>query len=110
MKSKTILCYHCKNLIKTKDELAVVGNSFVTYHNDCFDSIKHSSVYAFNAGYKINGYFPWVMLVILNFALWSTYYFYHSPLEEVIIMSLFISSVSIFYRLMAYLLYERYYD
>ncbi len=108
-KPKIILCHHCKQPIQTKEELAVVGNGFLTYHNKCFDSIKHSNTYAFYSGYKSNGYFPWLMIIVLNILLWGTYTLYHPPFYEVLTMSLFISTMVLFYRLTAYLLYERHY-
>jgi len=109
MKSKEILCYECKKPIHIKDDLAVVGNSFITYHNKCFESIKHKKVYAFYSGYKSNGMFPWVMLLILNIAIWSTFYFFDTPINEAIVFGVFISSGILFYRLMSYVLYERHF-
>ena len=107
MKRKEILCHECKKPILTKDDLAVVGNSFITYHNKCFESIKQKKVYAFYSGYKSNGMFPWVMLLILNTAIWVTFYFFSPPINEVIVFSAFISAMILFYRIMSYILYER---
>ena len=109
MKPKDILCHECKKPILTKDDLAVVGNSFIPYHNKCFESIKHKNIYAFYSGYKSNGMFPWVLLLILNTAIWGTFYFFDTPINEVIIFSTFISSLILFYRIMSYVLYERYF-
>ncbi len=109
MKAKNIICHHCHKHIKTKEELSVVGNAFHTYHNRCFEDLKGHNIYAFYSGYKLNGYFPWIMIIILNILLWGTYILVHSPLNEVLIMSLFISSLLFFYRISAYFLYERYY-
>ena len=107
MKAKEILCHECKKPILNKDDLAVVGNAFITYHNRCFESIKHKKVYAFYSGYKSNGMFPWVMLLILNNALWSTFYFFNPPINEAFIFSILISSGILFYRITSYVLYER---
>ena len=109
MKSKEILCYECKKPILIKDNLAVVGNSFITYHNKCFESIKHKKVYAFYSGYKSNGMFPWVMLFILNTAIWITFYLFDTPINDAITLSIFISSGILFYRIMSYVLYERHF-
>ncbi|WP_309497256.1 hypothetical protein [Sulfurovum sp.] len=109
MKNRKVICHECKEPILTKDDLAVVGNSFITYHNACFEKIKHKNIYAFYSGYKTNGIFPWIMLIILNSAIWGTFYFFHAPIDEVITFSAFISSVILFLRLMSYLLYERHF-
>ena len=106
---KTIICNECHKEITNKDDLAVVGNSFITYHDKCFEDIKHKKVYAFYSGYKSNGLFPWIMLIILNTAIWGTHYLYNSPIDEAIIFSLFISAGLIFYRLTSYILYERHF-
>jgi len=110
VENKEITCHECKKLINNKDDLAVVGNSFITYHNKCFEKIKHKNVYAFYSGYKTNGIFPWVMLFILNGAIWGTFYFFNAPIREVIEFSVFISSMIIFLRLMSYILYERHFS
>lgn len=107
MKNKEILCHECKKPILNRDDLAVVGNSFITYHNKCFESIKHKKVYAFYSGYKSNGMFPWVMLLILNTAIWVIFYLFSPPINEVIVFSAFISAMILFYRIMSYILYER---
>ncbi len=110
MKHKKIICHECKEPILKKDDLAVVGNSFITYHNECFEKIKHKNVYAFYSGYKTNGIFPWIMLIILNSGIWGTFYFFNAPIDEVITFSAFISSGIIFLRLMSYLLYDRHFN
>lgn len=109
MERKKFFCRECKKLITNKKDLAVVGNSFITYHNKCFESIKHKDVYAFYSGYKSNGWFPWVMLGIFNVILWGTYYFFNAPLEEVFLFSMFILLMTLFFRGMSYILYERFY-
>ncbi len=107
MKNKIIICHECKEPILSKHDLAVVGNSFITYHDKCFDKIKHKNVYAFYSGYKTNGIFPWIMLFILNSAIWGTFYFFNPPIIEVIQFSVFISVMIMFFRLLSYILYER---
>jgi len=109
MNSEKILCDECKEPILNKDNLSVVGNAFIPYHNKCFEKIKSKKVYTFYSGYKSNGMFPWVKLVILNSAIWSTFYFFDAPINEIILFSIFISSVILFYRIMSYILYERYF-
>ena len=109
MKNKEIICHECKEPILFKSDLAVVGNSIITYHDKCFEKIKHKNVYAFYSGYKSNGIFPWVMLIILNGAIWGTFYFYDAPINEVITFSAFITSMVIFFRFMSYVLYERHF-
>jgi hypothetical protein len=110
MKNEKIICHECHKPILNKDDLAVVGNSFITYHDKCFEKIKHKNIYAFYSGYKSNGIFPWIMLIILNSAIWSTFYFFDTPINEVILFSAFISSIIIFFRVMSYVLYERHFD
>jgi len=109
MKRKKILCQECKGSILNKDDLAVVGNSFIPYHNKCFEKIKYKKIYAFYSGYASNRLFPWVMLLILNSAIWGTFYFFDTPIYEVVLFSAFISSVILFYRVMSYVLYERHF-
>ncbi|MCP3851905.1 MAG: hypothetical protein GY694_16970 [Gammaproteobacteria bacterium] len=110
MNKKEIICHECHKPILNKNDLAVVGNLFITYHDECFEKIKHSNIYAFYSGYKSNGIFLWGMLIFLNSAIWTTFYFFDAPINEVIIFSGFISSVIIFFRVMSYMLYERYID
>ncbi len=112
MGNKKIICHECKELILNKDDLAVVGNSFVTYHNKCFKKIKYKNIYAFYSGYKTNGIFPWILLIILNAGIWSTYYFLNAQIDidEIITFSVFLFAMIIFLRLMSYLLYERHFD
>jgi len=109
MERKQFFCKECKQPITKKNDLAVVGNSFLTYHNDCFNAIKHKNAYAFYSGYKSNGWFPWVMLILFNVILWGTYYFLHAPFEEVFFFSMFILAMTLFFRGMSYVLYERFY-
>jgi len=109
MNNKNILCHECEEPILSKDDLAVVGNAFIPYHNKCFEKIKSKKIYAFYSGYKSNGVFPWVMLVILNSALWGTFYFFDAPINEVILFSTFISSGILFFRIMSYMLHERHF-
>ena len=109
MEKKQFFCNECKKPITKKSDLDVVGNSFLTYHNDCFNTIKHKNAYAFYFGYKSNGLFPWVMLVIFNVILWSVYYFFNAPFEEVFVFSMFILTMALFFRGMSYILYERFY-
>jgi len=109
MKRKQFFCTECKKPITKKNDLAVVGNSFLTYHNDCFNAIKHQNIYAFYSGYKSNGWFPWVMLVLFNIILWCAYYFLNAPFEEVFFFSMFILAMTLFFRGMSYILYERFY-
>jgi hypothetical protein len=109
MERKKFFCRECKKPITKKSDLAVVGNSFITYHNECFDSLKHKNTYAFYSGYKSNGWFPWVMLILLNVVLWSTYYLFNAPFEEVLFFSTFILAMTLFFRGMSYILYERFY-
>ena len=110
MKHKAIVCHECKKPILNKHDLAVVGNSFVTYHCDCFEKAKRQKIYPFFSGYRINGPFTWVMLIVLNILLWGTYFVLDAPLDEVQILSLFISSWIILFRIISYMLYERYYE
>ncbi len=108
MKHKTIICHECKEPIVSRDDLAVVGNAFITYHRKCFEEVKHKKIYPFYSGYRTNGPFTWVMLIFFNVALWATYFILKAPLDEIQIFSLFISSWIVFFRLISYLSYERY--
>lgn len=109
METKIFHCNVCKKPIESKDELAVVGKSFYTYHNQCFDAMKHKELYAFYSGYKINGYFPWIMLMILNIMLWGTYFIFNAPFDEVFTLSMFILVMILIFRGISYFFYERYY-
>lgn len=106
---KEVICSECKKPILEKKDLAVVGKSFVPYHNECFNSIKHSNLYAFYSGYKINGPYTWIMLILFNVILWGAYFILKAPLDEVITFSLFILAMTLFFRGVSYLLYERLY-
>jgi len=99
-----IFCSACKKEIKTRQDLAVVGRSFVTYHRMCFKRSK--GIYKFYSGYPINSAAMWVILVLLNTALWATYLVFAAPLKETFYFSLF--SVVLFsaFRLIAYFGYE----
>ncbi len=99
-----IICSACKKEIKTRDELAVVGRSFVPYHRKCFKNEK--SVYAFYSGYPINSAATWAIWGLLNAALWSTYFIYKAPFSETFFMSLFATVVFVGFRLIAYFGYE----
>lgn len=108
MRNKKIICHECNEEIMNKRDLSVVGNAFLTYHNECFKKIKHSNIYAFHSGYKLNGFFLLFLFVILNSAIWSMYFFFSTPIKEVLIFSGFISVMLIFYRVGSYLAFERY--
>lgn len=108
MKEKKIICSECKEQIHSRDELAVVGNVFLPYHDECFNSIKHRNIYAFYSAYKTNGPFPWVMMVILNLILWAAYIFLNAPYDEVVLFNTLIVAMTLFFRITSYLLYERY--
>ena len=107
MQGKTFYCRECKKPINSKNDLAVVGKSFYTYHDKCFNNTKHKDIYAFYSGYKTNGWFPWVMLVILNLMLWGTYYLFNAPFEEVLTFSMFILAMTLLFRGISYIFYER---
>ena len=109
MKRKEFFCRECKRPITHKNDLAVVGHAFLTFHNECFDSIKHQNAYAFYSGYKINGWFPWLMLGLMSILLWGTYYLFNAPFEEVFNFSMFILAMTLFFRGISYILYERFY-
>jgi len=99
-----IICAACKKEIKTREELAVVGRSFVPYHRKCFK--KSKDLYAFFSGYPINSTAIWVILAVLNVALWSTYVVFKAPLAETLTMSLFSTVIFAGFRLIAYFGYE----
>ena len=103
-------CRACEKPIDSKSDLAVVGRSFYTYHNRCFENIKHKDIYAFYSGYKINGWFPWVFLIVLNLMLWVTYYLFNAPFQEVLIFSIFLFSMTLVFRGISYFFYERHYN
>ena len=48
------------------------------------------------------------MLVILNVLLWGTYFHYGVPFDEVVLFSLFLLGMTLFFRITSYMLYERY--
>lgn len=109
MEKKQFLCRECKKPITNKSDLAVVGNSFLTFHNECFEHIKHQNAYAFYSGYKINGWAPCLILGLMNILLWGTYYLFNAPFKEVFTFSMFILAMTLFFRGMSYVLYERFY-
>ena len=99
-----IICSACKKAIRTRRDLAVVGRSFVTYHRKCFK--KSNGIYRFYSGYPINSVAMWVLLVLLNTALWATYIVFDAPLKETSYMSLFSIILIVGFRLVAFLGYE----
>jgi len=99
-----IICSACKREIKTRQELAVVGRSFVTYHRKCFKRSK--GIYEFYSGYPINSVAMWMILVLLNTALWATYFLFSAPLKETLSFSLFLSVLFVGFRLIAFYGYE----
>lgn len=110
MEKKKFYCKEYKKPIYAKNDLSVVGKSFYTYHNKCFENIKHKDIHAFYSGYKTYGWFPWIMLIILNLMLWGTYYFFNTPFEEVFTFSMFILFMTLIFRGITYIFYERYYS
>ena len=110
---KKIMCHKCHKEIMSRADLSVIGNSFNTYHNRCFQEInsgKKKNISAYYSGYRSNGMFTWIMLFILNIAIWSTYILFDSSLREAIIFSVFISAGILFFRVVSYFLYERHFD
>ena len=99
-----IICSACKKEIKTRQDLAVVGRSFVTYHRKCFKS--SNGIYEFYSGYPINSVAMWMILVLLNAALWATYILFSAPFIETFYFSLFLLAIFIGFRLIAYFGYE----
>jgi len=99
-----ITCAACKEEIKTRQELAVVGRSFVTYHRKCFK--RSRGIYEFYSGYPINSLAMWVILVLLNTALWATTILLSAPLKETFYFSLFLLVLFIGFRLIAFFGYE----
>ena len=99
-----IVCTECKEEILSRKDLAVVGRSFKPYHKECFKNSK--SLYAFFSGYAINGNFTWILLLLLNFALWSTYIVFHADFTETLYMSLFATVLFLSFRLISYFFYE----
>jgi len=99
-----IICSACEREIKTRQDLAVVGRSFVTYHRKCFK--KSRGIYEFYSGYPINSVAMWVILVLLNTALWATYILFSAPLKETLYFSLFLLVSFIGFRLIAFFGYE----
>ena len=99
-----IICSACKKEIKRRQDLAVVGRSFVTYHRKCFK--PSNGIYEFYSGYSINSVATWVLLVFLNAALWTTYFLFNPPLKETFYFSLFSIVLFVGFRLIAYFGYE----
>ena len=99
-----IICAACKKEIETREELAVVGRSFVPYHRECFK--KSKGLYEFYSGYPINSAATWVIWGLLNAALWSTYLIFDAPISETFSMSLFLTALFLGFRLIVYFGYE----
>jgi hypothetical protein len=99
-----MICSECKRTIRTRQDLAVVGRSFVTYHRRCFKRSK--GIYKFYSGYPINSMAMWMILVLLNTALWATYIIFSAPLKETFYFSLFSIILFVGFRLISYLGYE----
>lgn len=100
-----IICSECKRKIETRRDLAVVGRSFIAYHRNCFR--RSRGLYKFYSGYPINGMATWVLLALLNSALWTTYVLFGPPLKETFYFSLFSVVVFVGFRLIAYFGLER---
>ncbi len=100
-----IICAACKKEIVSRKELAVVGSAFIPYHKACFKTQKR--VYTFYSGYPINSATTWVLLAVINAALWGVYLLFNAPFAETLSMSLFCAVVLAGFRLIAYLAYER---
>ena len=103
-KMTKIICAACKKEIKTREELAVVGRSFVPYHRKCFE--KSRGVYEFYSGYPINSVATWVIWGLLNTALWATYFIFEASFSETFVMSLFLTALFVVFRLIVYFGYE----
>ena len=99
-----IICSACKGPIKTRQDLAVVGRSFVTYHRKCFKRSK--GIYKFYSGYPINSLAMWMVLGLLNTALWLSYIIFNAPLKETFYLSLFSTVLFVGFRLIAFFGYE----
>jgi len=99
-----IICAACKREIKTRQDLVVVGRSFVTYHQKCFK--PSNGIYEFYSGYPINSMAMWMILVLLNTALWATYILFNAPLMETFYFSLFSIVLFVGFRLIAYFGHE----
>ena len=99
-----IICSACKREVNTRQDLAVVGRSFVTYHRKCFKN--SNGIYEFYSGYPINSMAMWMVLVFLNTALWATCILFNAPLKETFYFSLFLIVVIVGARLIAYFGFE----
>jgi len=99
-----IICSACKKEIKTRQDLAVVGRSFVTYHRKCFK--RSNGIYEFYSGYPINSVVMWTILILLNAALWATCILFNAPLKETFYFTLFSVALFVGFRLIAFLGYE----
>ena len=99
-----IICTECKKEIHSRKELAVVGRSFKPYHKECFKNAK--GIYTFYSGYPINGNFTWILIALINIALWSTYLVFHAEFIETLYMSLFATVLFLGFRLISYFFYE----
>jgi hypothetical protein len=99
-----IICSECKSEITTRQDLAVVGRSFVTYHRKCFKTAN--GIYKFYSGYPINSVAMWMVLVLLNTALWATHILFNTPLKETFYFSLFSLVLFVGARLIAYFGFE----
>ncbi|MCJ7766203.1 MAG: hypothetical protein MUP09_09730 [Thiovulaceae bacterium] len=99
-----IICAACKKEIVSRKELAVVGRAFIPYHKVCFK--KRKGIYAFYSGYPINSGATWLLLAVINAALWAVYLLYNAPFKETLYMSLFSILLLLGFRLVSYLVYE----
>ena len=100
----TILCTACHKEIKTREELAVVGRSFKPYHRTCFKRAK--GIYEFYSGYPVNSAATWIILAVINGAIWGVYAKYDAPFGEALTISLFSVVLFVVFRLIAYFGYE----
>lgn len=99
-----IICAACKKEIKTRQELAVVGRSFIPYHRKCFK--KSKGVYEFYSGYPINSTATWVIWGLLIAAIWLTYFTFEAPFSETFTMSLLLTALFVGFRLIVYFGFE----
>jgi len=105
--AKPIVCYECEKPIETRDELAVVGKTFITFHRSCYETTKKLSAYKKYFGlYRINGPFIWALLISINLALLLLLFSPTLDKKEFIIFISFFNIIFLGFRILSYFAYE----
>lgn len=106
--TKALVCKACKKEIKDKDELVTVNHylQVIPLHHDCFDKDDRGVMATLFSNHRLNGwtgYCSFIIMVIIGFVLFFTidHFIRYIPLCFIIL--------EIYYRIISYFKYERYF-